>query len=224
MKVIGESKRALVVAPHPDDEVLGVGGTIAKLTGQEWKVSVCIVTKGDDAFPKGLIERGRREASRVHLDLGVCNTVYLDLPAAKLDQLPHHVLNARLAEVMEAVRPEIVLFPFWGDIHRDHRLVAESVLVVTRPHGTGATLVAAYETLSETNWGRPLSNGFEPDMFVDITDQLSLKLEAVSTYKSQMQRFPHERSVEAVRHLAHLRGAEVGRRAAEAFVSVRHVL
>jgi LmbE family N-acetylglucosaminyl deacetylase len=119
-----------------------------------------------------------------------------------------------------------VLVPFVGDVHIDHQLIFQSAMVAARPHQAAyPTMILAYETLSETNWNAPyLTPGFLPNVFVDITDTLDLKLQAIAAYGSQLRASPHERSIEALKALATLRGATVHRPAAEAFVLVRSVV
>ena len=216
----------LVLSPHPDDEVLGVGGTIAKLARDGHAVQVVIVTKGDSLFDPQFIERGRVEARRAHEILGVTATHFLDdFPAAKLDTVPHFQLNARLDSVMRELSPETVYIPFAGDVHRDHQAVAEAAMVVCRPiDGSSVRQIFAYETLSETNWNAPgITPAFAPNVFSDVTDTIQRKLDAIAAFRSQLRPFPHERSVEAVEHLARYRGATVGVGAAEAFLLVRWI-
>jgi len=217
--------RVLVIAPHPDDEVLGVGGTMARLAHEGHDVFVSIVTRGDHSmFDPPLIEQGRQEALAAHRLLGVKDTIFLEgFPAALLDTVPHSQLNEALAKVLHNVKPDILFIPFCGDIHLDHRLVFESALVAARPSSTRQIqAIYAYETLSETNWNAPLlTPGFVPNVYVDISPFLELKLEAMRVYQSQLKLFPHERSLEAIRALARLRGATVGFEAAEAFVLIR---
>lgn len=214
----------LVIAPHPDDEVLGVGGTLAKLARRGVQVHVLIMTKGrPPQFSEEFVETGRREAKEAHRVLDVADTLFLDLPAAGLDTVPHREVNAQLEAVVEHVRPQTVFVPFNGDLHLDHQRIFLSAMVCTRPGSpTSPQAIYAYETLSETNWNAPyLTPGFLPNTFVDISEHLELKLEAMSRYASQLKSFPHERSLEAVRALATLRGSTVGFAAAEAFVLVR---
>ncbi len=220
------TKRVLVLAPHPDDEVLGPGGTVAKLAAAGALVHVAVVTKaGPPIFTQQVLETGRREAAAAHAVLGIERSHFLSFPAAGLDTVAHAEMNAGLLEVFAEVRPEVVFVPFLGDIHADHQQVFASALVCCRP-GTSVTPASlyAYETLSETNWNAPyLTPGFVPNVFVDISEQLETKLEAMRQYGSQLKDFPHERSLEAIRSLASLRGSTVGRRAAEAFVLVRDI-
>lgn len=219
--------RILVVAPHPDDEVLGAGGTIARLTHEGHEVIVVIVTRGDSAmFDPDVIEQGCEEARHAHALLGVQRTVFMEgFPAALLDTIPHSHLNEALRELLCDIKPHILFIPFNGDIHLDHRLVFESVLVAARPNGAQRIqAIYSYETLSETNWNAaPLTPGFCPNTYSDIAAYLEAKLEAMSVYRSQLKPFPHERSLEAIRALARLRGATVGLEAAEAFVLIRSI-
>jgi LmbE family N-acetylglucosaminyl deacetylase len=218
----------LVVAPHPDDEVLGPGATIARLASEGRDVFVVIVTRGGPPlFEESFIQQGRREAIQADEVLGVKETIFLEgFPAALLDTVPQSSLNAALEEVMEHVAPEAMFIPFHGDLHRDHRMVAEAALVAARPNGGHRVeAILAYETASETNWSAaPLTPGFAPNTYVDVSDHLDVKLAAAAEYRSQMKPFPHERSLEALEALARTRGATVGFHAAESFVLIRAAL
>ncbi len=219
--------RVLVVAPHPDDEVLGVGGTMARLAAEGSEVHVAVVTRGmPPHFAAEVIEQTRGEAREAHAMLGVRETHFLDFPAAALDTVAHRDVNAALAGLFRRVAPGTVFVPFPGDIHLDHQQVFLSALVASRPTAPGhPAAVYAYETLSETNWNAPyLAPAFQPTVFVDVSAHLERKLAAMQRFASQLRPAPHERSIEALRALAVLRGATVGVAAAEAFVLVRQVV
>jgi LmbE family N-acetylglucosaminyl deacetylase len=219
--------KVLVLAPHPDDEVLGPGGTVARWVAEGASVDVVIVTKAcPPLFDDEDLRVGRTEARAAHEVLGIANTKFLDFPAAGLDTVAHSEVNAGLQEVFVHAQPDVVLIPFGGDLHSDHQEVFRSAMVCARPGRPGAPrAIYAYETLSETNWNAPLvTPGFVPNVFVDISDHLETKLRAMECYRTQLREFPHERSLEAIRVLASLRGATVGCRAAEAFVMVRTIL
>jgi len=219
--------RTLVVAPHPDDETLGAGGTIARLAKAGHQVTVAVVTTGQPPdYSASDVARVRQEAEQAHAILGVKQTLWLDLPAARLVETPRRALNAALQKVIAQTEPTTMLLPFVGDVHIDHQLTFEAGMVAARPHQAAyPATILAYETLSETNWNAPyLTPGFIPNVFIDITDTLDLKLAAMRTYGSQLRASPHERSIEALKALATLRGATVHRPAAEAFVLVRDVI
>jgi N-acetylglucosamine malate deacetylase 1 len=218
------SRRVLVVAPHADDEVLGVGGTIARFAGRGDDVHVVIATKGyPPAFSPESGHQIEAETLAAHQLLGVANTVFLGLPAAALDTVEHRDMNARLTEVVGRVRPHLTFVPFGGDIHLDHQRVFLSTLVALRPNGRHCSqAIYAYETLSETHWSVPyLMPNFAPNVFVDITSHLDTKVAAMQAFASQIKPFPHARSAEALRALAALRGSTVGCAAAESFVLIR---
>lgn len=221
------NNRVLIIAPHPDDEVLGVGGTIARFADEGHEVYVVIMTKGyPPDFSEETNQTDRQEALAAHQVLGVKETMFLSLPAARLDTVPHRDVNAQLFELIQKIQPNTLFIPFVGDIHIDHQLVFLSSLVAARPNNPDAPkAIYAYETLSETNWNAPyLTANFVPNVFVDISPYLETKLEAMGMYASQIKPFPNERSEESLRALATLRGSTVGRFAAEAFYLVRQVI
>lgn len=216
----------LVIAPHPDDEVLGVGGTIARLSDAGADVHVAIVTTGRaPRFDAAQVAQVRAEAAAAHRLLGVTATHYLDCPAAELGEFAHTELNRAISGVLRQTGARTIFAPHPGDIHLDHQLSFLSALVAARPHQAAyPTRIFAYETLSETNWNAPyLTPGFLPNLFIDITATLQRKLDAFACFASQQKAAPHERSVAALTALATLRGATVHRAAAEGFVTIRIV-
>jgi len=172
--------RVLIMAPHPDDEVLGCGGTIARLTEAGSTVDVAIVTVGKPPrYDRAGVEQLRAEATAAHALLGVGTTHYLDLPAAELDGVPHADLNAAIGRLIDTARPDTIFVPFVGDIHLDHQLVFRSTMVAARPRqATYPRTILAYETLSESNWSAPyVEPMFAPTVYVDIEATLDRKLE-----------------------------------------------
>jgi N-acetylglucosamine malate deacetylase 1 len=219
--------RVLVIAPHPDDEVLGCGGTMARAAEEGGEVHVAVVTRGrPPAFAEEAAERVRAEATAAHRHLGIHRSHWLDLPAAQLSETAHATLNEALARLVREIRPDTLFVPFVGDVHLDHQLIFLSSLVAARPHQAEyPSRVLAYETVSETNWNAPfVAPSFLPNVFIGIERTLERKLEAAALFASQLRPFPHERSLETLRALATVRGTAMHRPAAEAFVLVRHVM
>jgi len=216
----------LVIAPHPDDEVLGCGGTITKHNICNDEVSLCIVTK---AYPPSWIEdeikERKEEVLKVNQILGIRKTKFLDFPTAKLDTIPKNDLIYSINQVVNELNPEIIYIPHRGDINIDHRIVFDAALVAVRPKpGSVVRKVFTYETLSETEWAAPfIEKAFCPNLYVDISETLETKLKAMSEYKLELKEFPHPRSLEAISALASIRGATVGVKAAEAFMIVREI-
>ena len=216
----------LVLAPHADDEILGVGGAMARWAGEGHSVHVAVVTRGRaPLYTDEEEDRCREEARAAHARLGIAGTWHLDLPAGELDSIPHQEINRKIGDLIRDRAPDELYLPFLGDVHLDHQRVFQSGMVAARPCRSGfPRRIYAYETLSETNWNAPfLTAGFIPNHFVDISGHLETKLEAMALYRSQLQPAPHERSLSALRALATLRGATVGFGAAEAFITIRTV-
>lgn len=218
--------RVLIIAPHPDDEIIGVGGTIAKRVKAGDEVYVCIVTKGKSPlFNPDFIEQGRRECREADAKLGVKETIFLDFPAVMLETIPRYELNGKVAEVVQNIKPEEVYIPHKGDMQIDHQMVVDAAMVAVRPRGDDyPKRVYAYETLSETGWNIPnVTNEFIPTVYENITDTYDVKMEAMRVFESQLALFPAARSVGAIEALAKFRGATVSVEAAEAFSLVREV-
>ena len=216
----------LVIATHPDDEVLGCGGVIARHVAQGDSVHVLVVTRGiPEIFPPEAVEETREELRAAHDLLGVSDTAFLDFPAPRLDMVAGCELADAIGEVIRAQEPSTVYLPHRGDLHADHQAVYQATLVAARPVADcPVRRLLCYETLSETDWGPPSGDqAFVPTVFVDITDYLAKKLDAMACYRGQLRPPPHPRSLEAIEALARLRGATVGLAAAEAFVLVREV-
>jgi LmbE family N-acetylglucosaminyl deacetylase len=211
----------LVIAAHPDDEVLGVGGTIAKHTDSGDDVHILIVTEGtthqyDDTE---LIEEKKRQAELCADTLGASTVHFGDLPDMKLDQIPHVEVNSVIENVCDEITPDVVYTHSQREVNLDHHAVHESTIVATRP-GSGVSTVLAYETPSSTDFATNI-DGFTPTLFTDIEDYLDLKTDAFNCYETEVREYPHPRSSESIRSIAKARGAASGNRAAETFDVLR---
>jgi LmbE family N-acetylglucosaminyl deacetylase len=219
----------LVVAAHPDDEVLGVGAAMARHVGNGDAVTVLILGEGitsrqadrEAAGPavKALQERARA-ANRV---LGVSDVRFEGLPDNRFDGLDLLDLVKLVERAVDELGPTTVYTHHPGDLNVDHRLTFQAVLTATRPvPGAPVTEVLAFEVPSSTDWAFGRSGpAFSPNHFVDVTAFLSAKLEALAAYGDEIRPAPHARSIEAVRSAAVRWGSAVGRGAAEAFEVVR---
>jgi LmbE family N-acetylglucosaminyl deacetylase len=220
--------KILVIAPHPDDEVLGCGGTMARLASEGHEITVAVMTRGwAPLFPESQVEQVRAEARAANQRLGVASVEFVDLPVTRLHALPEHELNAAVNALVVAERPEWVFLPHPGDRHEDHRQLFDAALVALRPVRGRAHVrrIWCYETVSETHWATAqIEPNFEPHTWVDISGHLETKLAAMALYVSQVQPSPGARSLEAVEALAVWRGSVVSLRAAECFVVVRELI
>ena len=218
--------RALIITPHPDDDILGAGGYIKKLSESGCEVNVLTVSGhlpplySEDAFATT-----EKEAAKAHALVGVAHSQYLKIPATTIGDVPINELNDKVADAVNTFKPSLVLCPY-PDRHIDHRLVFDAAMVATRPVGAGANirLLAAYETLSETHWNAPhIEANFVPNFVVDITDTIEVKKQALSCFVSQISPFPGPRSIEAVEALSIFRGTQSGFAYGEGFHIIRMV-
>lgn len=221
--------KILVIAPHPDDEVLGCGGTIAKHSHNGDEVYVAIVTNGHlgapELFSKEGTQKVRSEALQSHQILGVKETYFLDFPAPRLDTIPSYQLSIAISKIIKERGITTLYIPHRGDIHKDHRIAYEAALVAARPiNNCPVKKILAYETLSETEWAPPFGDdAFIPTVFKSIEGYLDKKLEAFSCFSTQIKEFPHPRSLKTIEILSNLRGATVGMNNVEAFMLIREI-
>lgn len=216
--------KILIVAPHPDDEVLGCGGTIGRLSHEGNIISLCIVTKPyPPEWSEEYIEKKGVEIEKSNKKLGILKTIFLSFPTVKLDTVPQKELNDSLSRVIADTTPDIVFIPHRGDLNKDHRIVHEAALVATRPLSSTVKKILAYETLSETEWGHSIAH-FHPGVFIDITGFIELKLEAMLLFETEVKTAPHPRSIELIKALAMKRGSEIGVKYAEAFMLIREII
>lgn len=211
----------LIVGAHPDDEVLGAGGTIAKHADAGDEVHILIVTEGTthQYGDNGIIEQKREHARSCAATLGASKVHFGELPDMRLDDTPHVEVNSVIENVCSAVEPDIVYTHSQQEVNLDHLAVYDSTLVATRP-GSGISTVLAYETPSSTDFA-PTKDGFDPTLYVDIEDYLDTKIQAFAKYETETRKYPHPRSAEALRAIAKSRGAASGCVAAEAFDVLR---
>mgnify|MGYP003830236435 CR=1 FL=1 len=214
----------LVVAPHPDDEVLGCGGIMKKLSDAGNNVFVLVVTRGKkELYSDERIINVRNEAKRAHSILGVAETRFLEYPAPDLDRVSLAEIASSIMQAIRDYQIEFLYLPHGGDIHHDHKVVFNAGLVASRPVGKhNVKGVFSYETLSETEWAAPISSdAFIPTLYCSIVDTFNAKAEALKCYQSQLREFPASRSLKAIEALANYRGSTIGVTHAEAFMTIR---
>ncbi len=217
----------LVVAAHADDEVLGCGGTIARHVAEGDVVHAIFMADGVTSRTNtvaGDLERRMASARQAHKILGLQRVEYLELPDNSMDSLPMLQIVQALEAAIQSISPSVIYTHHHGDLNIDHRLTHQAVMTACRPQPESAVKeILSFEVLSSTDWATPSHEPFMPNVFVDISDFLAIKLEALQAYQSEMRNAPHSRSIAHAEYLARHRGHTVGLTAAEAFVSVRHV-
>jgi LmbE family N-acetylglucosaminyl deacetylase len=216
--------RTLVVAPHPDDEILGCGGTLLRRASSGGELGWLIVTGISEKFgwPAEQVQRRDAEIAQVTAAIGFAQVFNLRLPTTQLDTLAMSELIRQFSSAFKTFQPEEVFLPHRADAHSDHRVVFDAAAACTKWfRNPFVRRVLAYETISETDSGLNSGCTFQPNYFVDVGEFLKRKLEILNIYQSELGTFPFPRSVEAIQALAKLRGSSSGFMAAEAFQLMR---
>jgi LmbE family N-acetylglucosaminyl deacetylase len=220
----------LVIAAHPDDEVLGCGGTIARLVQEKHDIFIAILGEGITSRYKqrehadeSLMKELRKRTQRVAKLLGVKQIFTFDLPDNRFDTIAMLDIVKLIEDLIERVQPQIIFTHHGGDLNIDHGYVFRATLTAARPiTGSSVKTIYAYEVPSSTEWAMGKFNQpFQPTTFIDIQNTLDLKLQAMALYESEVRAFPHPRSTEALRAIASRWGCVAGCQQAEAFELIR---
>jgi len=213
-------KKIVVIAPHPDDETLGCGGSLFSHKAESDELFWLIVTGIDekDGWSAKNVQKRNNEINAVAERYKFNNVFDLNYPTTKIDTTLTSDIIGKIAEVHKKVEPEIIYMPFAYDVHTDHQLIAKAVQSTIKCFRYPfIQKVLMYETLSETDFNFVVASAFQPNVFVDISDYLSDKIETMKIYASELGEHPFPRSEKALRALATLRGSQSGYEAAEAF-------
>ena len=218
-------KKILVVAAHPDDEVIGCGGTIAKLKKQGNEIHVLFIADGESSRNvknlSNLILKRKKSATKASKVLGIKKIYFCDLPDNKLDSLSRLSITKLVEKYLFKIKPHTVLTHFFGDLNIDHQIVSKAVITSCRPQKENSVKkLLFFEIPSSTEWQitNKKSNIFYPNWFEDITKTKNKKIKALKAYQSEMRKWPHPRSIKGINSLMQVRGATAGYKFAEAFV------
>lgn len=218
--------KVLIVAAHPDDELLGVGGAVALHASRGDEVVLAIMCEGISVrYASERKEEVDRQARAAAAILGA-SAIHLDtLPDQRLDTLPVSEVAAPVERLISLHQPDRIYTHFAGDINRDHRILSEAVMIAARPYAAPSVKeILMFETPSSTEWSCPqLTASFQPNYFVDISSTLDKKLKAFACYTAELRDYPHPRSLRALEERSRYWGSGVNRPAAEAFVLCRSV-
>lgn len=222
------NNKVLAVASHPDDEILGCGGTLAKLAKRGHEVFTLILGEGvasryektEKQKAKRQIEELKKQIYAANEIIGIKEVFTYDFPDNRFDIVPLLDLVKSIEKVKEKVKPHIVFTHYEKDLNIDHQLTYRAVITATRPSPNEVVKeIYSFEVLSSTEWNYPTT--FSPDVFFDITETIDIKRRALKCYKSEMRDFPHPRSSEGIESNAKFWGIKVGVKYAEAFKVVR---
>ncbi len=225
-------KNILVVAAHPDDELLGEGATIRRLVNEGVVARALILAEGITSRSDSREEANKAELTALHEDArratkeaGYSSIDFCDFPDNRMDE--ENLLNIikAVSRFVEEFRPDTIFTHHHGDLNIDHRLTCEAVLTACRPiGGYFVKRILAFETPSSTEWNYVQTEPFKPNVFFDVSDTIEAKLRGMACYRSESTTWPHPRSPEALRALAQYRGSNVGVNMAEAFELLREVI
>jgi len=223
----------LVIAVHPDDEVLGCGASIAKWVTSGESVHIIIMAEGAtsrdpvrDINNKSIellqLEKSARQAAKI---LGASSVKLLNFPDNRMDSLDLLDITKTVELEVNRLKPTTVVTHHEGDLNIDHRIVHKAVITACRPQGENfVNRILTFETPSSTEWQLSGTNVvFRPNWFENISSTLDIKMKALQKYHTEMREWPHPRSFQGVEHLARWRGATVGCEAAEAFMLLREI-
>lgn len=218
-------KRILVISAHPDDESLGLGGTLSQYSLNGVQSFVLIFTDGESSRPTTNfqnIQERQKQAKKAFSILGIKNFKFLSYEDQKLDIIPLVELAKEIETVIKKFKPDIIFTHFWGDVNQDHRRLFDATLIATRatPNST-ITKIICYEVPSSTEWGLM---SFKPNLFVDIDKTIIKKINAIKQYKNEVTRYPHPRSIKAINNRANFWGSSIGIKNAEAFIVFREII
>lgn len=232
--------KVLIIAAHPDDEILGMGGTIKKYVKGGHQVKIVIMSTGIFARRSGNYQNSttyqanqitrnimeeelsdlRKNARKATKTVGVSDVEFLDFPDNEMDTISNLEVTKKIESLIQKFNPEIVYTHSPCDVNVDHRILYDTTLTATRPTpNCKVKQVICFEIPSSTEWYFPSS--FSPNIFVDISKELSSKIKALMAYKNEIRQFPHPRSAKAIEIIAKRWGTVCGFNAAEAFYLVR---
>ena len=219
-------KKILIVAAHPDDEVLGCFGTVAKLIKDGYEAFVLILGEGktsrdtDEENKKDELCTLNSEMKKAHDIIGIKKTFVYNFADNRFDSVDLLDIVKVVSEIKDKVQADIIFTHFENDLNIDHQITYKAVVTATRPmEDESVKEIYSFEILSSTEWNYPLS--FNPDTFFDISDTIELKLQAMKKYKSELKEYPHPRSLEGIELNAKYNGMRVGKKHIEAFKSIR---
>jgi len=222
------NKKILIVAAHPDDEVLGCFGTVARLIKEGYEAYTLILGEGKTSRDEErIVENKKDEIEELNHEIQNANNVIKikkvfveSFPDNRFDSVDLLDIIKVISKVKDEVKPDIIFTHYEHDLNIDHQITYKAVITATRPmEGECVKEIYSFEILSSTEWNYPLS--FSPDTFYDITNTLDLKIAAMKEYESELCEYPHPRSLEGIELNAKYQGMRVGKKAVEAFKSIR---
>lgn len=223
-------KKILIIASHPDDEILGCGATIARLVNEGYEAYTLIlgegVTSRDEKRNRDKreteIQKLKQDILKANKLIGVKNIFTFDFPDNRFDSIPLLDIIKKIEEIKNKIKPDIIFTHFKNDLNIDHKKTYEATLTATRPmKNETVKTIYSFEVLSSTEWNYPTT--FSPNVFFDITKTIDKKIKSMKCYENELRSFPHPRSIETIESNAKTWGSKIGCDFAEAFELIRYV-
>lgn len=226
-----KNKIILIVAAHPDDEILGCGATVARYIEEGYKAYTLILGEGKTSRDK-VRDRSKREREIVELHseiqrankiIGIQDIYIYDFPDNRFDTVAFLDIVKVVDEIKNKIKPGIIFTHYKHDLNIDHRISYEAVITATRPmQNEPVKEIYSFEILSSTEW--QYGNSFSTDTFIDVSQTIDKKINAIKQYKSELQEFPHPRSIKGIKLIAENHGIKVGKKYVEAFETIRRII
>jgi len=210
----------VILAAHPDDEVLGMGGTIKKLSQKNHKIHLCVVTEGATAqySDKKMIKVRKNACKKAAKILGIKTVDFLNFPDMKLSDASHLEINKKIEKIISKYEPTVVYTTPKNDLNKDHQIVFESTLIASRPLSSSIKQILSYEIPGITKIP------FNPIVYENIEKEFLYKIKSLKEYKTEIEEFPHPRSTTVLESLANIRGMESGFKKAESFELIKSLI
>jgi len=213
--------KILVIAAHPDDEILGVGGTLIKHVKQGDEIYCLILGEGitsRDNFDKQELELLHNQCKQAGKIIGFKEILLSNLPDNKFDSIPLLNIVKEVEKYLEKIKPEIIYTHHSGDVNIDHKLTFEAVMTACRPCNHNCPKeIYSFESLSSSEWQLNPQKTFTPNVFINIEQEIEQKIQAMNEYKTEIREHPHPRSIQGIKILASFRGLQSNLKYAEAF-------
>lgn len=224
-------EKILVFAAHPDDELLGLGGTIRRLVNEGKEVHAVILAEGLTSRSKKRTDTAENELKDLQNDarnaakiVGYTSINFCNFPDNRMDSVDLLDVIKTVSQFVEKYEPDTIFTHHYGDLNIDHRITCEAVLTACRPVGVyKVKRIYAFETPSSTEWNFKYTEAFHPNVYFDVTSTIEAKIQGMDCYRTESTQSPHPRSAESLRALGQYRGSNVGFEMAEAFELLREI-
>lgn len=218
-----KKKNIIIIAPHPDDETLGCGGTILRYLEQKQNLFWVIITKVkiNNAYDKYFVKKRKDQIKKVKKEYNFKKIFQLNIEPSAINKSNSLQIIKKIKKIFNEVKPNIIFSPYENDVHTDHQILSTAIQSnIKWFRQSNLNEVFLYETLSETNFNRFSKDTFRPNTYINISKFINKKMSIMKIYKSEIKKHPFPRSLKAIKSLAVLRGSESGFNAAEAFISI----